>query len=47
MPLTVFMASSTALCSKPLCILQFWQRSSWRLSQYSQLVSFQKVSQSW
>ena len=24
---------STALCSKPECILQFWQRGSWRLSQ--------------
>ena len=45
-PLTVFMASSTALCSKPECILQFWHRLSWRLSQYSQSVSFQKVSQS-
>jgi hypothetical protein len=46
-PLTLFIASSTALCSKPECILQFLQRSSWRLSQYSQSVSFQNVSQSW
>ncbi len=45
-PLTVFIASSTALCSKPECILQFWHRLSWRLSQYSQSVSFQNLSQS-
>ncbi len=32
-PCRVFIASLTALCSKPLCILQFWQRRSWRLSQ--------------
>jgi len=32
-PLIVFCASCTALCSKPLCILQLAQRGSWRLSQ--------------
>lgn len=46
-PLTLFIASSTALCSKPLCILQFWHRLSWRLSQYSQSVPFQNEFQSW
>ena len=45
LPLKVFMASVTALCSKPLCILQFWQRESSRDSQYSQLVFSQKSDQ--